>query len=321
MKKLAFILFLAGLAARLEGQNTIVSMTAEDRLVAFRSIRQVYDAGSILQLLVSGNKDASLHLVEINSVSATEGSIRVFDPGDLNAAGTKLTYKVDHGHQSTMNDNGQTIYSPYYTRVGVREFAIVDGRLPDILGAGTFPSTMIIPDAWLGPMADLMTAVEEKSLKGFNLDDLLATPRQAGSLALLYAGYKLAYENPEQFSKDFPNLVTKCDTVDAGVLTRALILLSIKGTNGGHVDAWSIPVDKDWLVRIHPVLMEAAQKATLPDTVAGLCASLNACFVYNFLDPKSLNDVIAVLKGKIKRDDPAWKEAQIMFDAFVTSER
>jgi hypothetical protein len=290
MKTLTYLILFLAMVNRVTAQLTSPGQTAQpsqnyievngkripqppqDVLVRlYRVLRQTYDGGNLLLSLINHDENSdSFSVAQIESTSESEGAIDILNLADPASSVTKIQYKVMRfpaGSQAG-GDNGLTNYSPYYTRVGVKEYAVVQTRYNGQGGTGLgilkgdtleyFPPTMIISDSWLSPVADLLTGIKSKSLKEIRSEDLLTTAPQADSLDFLYAAVKLANDDPAQFVKAFPALVPKFDEISASILTRILIISSVALRNGGHITSGAAGIQDSDLSSIISSLKEAA---------------------------------------------------------------
>jgi len=332
MKKLAHIVLFLVAVSRLTGQpsqpggNTLTDSNSSFSNL-YRGMRQANDGSNLLLSLVNHDEYSDfLSLAKIESTSGSEGTISILDLANPTSASAKIKYKImrlSAGSMKAGDDNGTALYSPYYTRVGVKEYAVVQNRYgapfryllkSDILTS--FPPTMIIPDSWLSPVANLLTDSKAKSLKDIKPENLLTTASQSSSIEFLVAAVKLANDNPVLFAKNFPAMLSKSDEVSVSILTRMLVISSVASRNGGNITAGAAIIQDSDLPNIIPPLEEAAQNATAQGAIRGILFGIGACQMYDHLRTPKVAEIFTILKGKENTTDPAWADTDAIIDHF-----
>jgi hypothetical protein len=165
----------------------------------------------------------------LNKYYYSLGNISILDLADPKHVTDRVPYLVyESGSRNFMDEMGNT-FSPYFNGNLTTTFAVCKLPAKSTEPLAKFPETYVIPDSWVKDMGELLAS---PSLADYtknyvtNLDPV-ATGSTVPKLPLFIYGANLAKTNPQEFVKEFPDLIANGDVYTGAYFTDLLLSAAV----------------------------------------------------------------------------------------------
>jgi hypothetical protein len=228
------------------------------------------------------------------------GNIAVLNPENTQLTVRQVPYTVYLSYSRNYTRESYNIFSPYMTGNLTSTFAVCKLPANSSKPLAEFPETYVIPDSWVKDMGELLASPnlgDYTKRYATNLD-LTAKSATVPKLALFIYGANLAKTNPQEFAKEFPDLISMGDIYTGAYFSYLLIT----GAQPEKIDPTA-------------VLGANIKDLTKPEALAAISLGIeNYCDTHPMHSPAAaaigarLRLLIELIHSKIQPNDSKWDQ-------------